>query len=178
MITNISSYNSKNIHIKLYASRNITLDRLQVIAPGDSPNTDGIQISSTQNVQISNTIIQTGDDCIAMLPGTENVNISSIQCGPGHGISIGSLGGRPNEKDVQEIYIRNCNFTDTSNGFRIKTWGKPFRGKVTNVTFDGIRFFGVHNPIIIDQKYCPSKNCNQVCLLAISSTTISLYVYI
>lgn len=41
-------------------SQNVIASGLTVTAPEDSPNTDGVHITRTQNIQISNTVIGTG----------------------------------------------------------------------------------------------------------------------
>jgi len=58
---------------------------LTIKALEDSPNTDGIHISSS-NVHLQNLNIGTGDDCICILEGTSNLNIEEVTCGQGHGI--------------------------------------------------------------------------------------------
>ncbi|KAJ4748778.1 Pectin lyase-like superfamily protein [Rhynchospora pubera] len=93
-----------------------------VISDEYSPNTDGIHLSESQNVRIQNSIIGTGDDCISISDGTSNVVIDGITCGPGHGISIGSLGEDQSTATVEKISVSNSYFLNTTNGARIKTW--------------------------------------------------------
>ncbi|KAJ4725283.1 putative Pectin lyase-like superfamily protein [Melia azedarach] len=160
-INHISSIDSKNSHFNIFQCSNMILDRIRIRAPGNSPNTDGIHLSNSNNIQISNSEISTGDDCIAMLPGSKNINIFNVTCGPGHGISIGSLGGSPNEQDVAGITVKNCDLKDTLNGVRIKTWAQSYPSSVYNLTFEHINVENVSNPIIIDQQYCPNKTCEE-----------------
>ena len=155
----INLINSKNFHMNIFSSHDLKLNHIRITAPKNSPNTDGIHIADSTNLQILNSIISTGDDCISMAPGSKNIDINNVQCGPGHGISIGSLGKYPNEEDVSGVVVRNCNLTGTTNGLRIKTWAPSPPSNVLNITFDQIRMESVYNPIIIDQKYCPSGNC-------------------
>ncbi|XP_048134051.1 probable polygalacturonase At1g80170 [Rhodamnia argentea] len=54
--------------------------------PCTSPNTDGIHIQSSQHVSITNRVIGTGDDCISIGDYISNVYVSSVTCGPGHGV--------------------------------------------------------------------------------------------
>ncbi|CAK9159351.1 unnamed protein product, partial [Ilex paraguariensis] len=131
-----------------------------ISAPGNSRNTDGIHVSKSKNIQILNSSIATGDDCISIGPGNTIISIYGISCGPGHGISIGSLGRYPDEKNVDGICVRNCTFNNTSNGLRIKTWAPSPPSKVTGVTFQDIVMYNTGNPIIIDQQYCPAKPCS------------------
>ncbi|KAI9185871.1 hypothetical protein LWI28_011457 [Acer negundo] len=159
-INHITSINSKNFHFNIFSCSNITIQNVHIVAPEDSPNTDGIHITMSSNIKILNSVIGTGDDCVSMGPGSKNINISYIQCGPGHGISIGSLGGTPNEEDVTGVHVTNCNMTNTMNGVRIKTWGQSYQSAVSDLVFDQINLNNVENPINIDQQYCPSKNCN------------------
>lgn len=146
--------------MNIFSCRDINLDHMQITAPGNSPNTDGIHIAETTGLRVWDSVISTGDDCLSFGPGTKNVDISRVRCGPGHGISIGSLGKNPNEKDVEGFLIRDSNFIGTQNGVRIKTWALPNALNVYNITFQGISMHNVENPIIIDQEYCPSGNCN------------------
>ncbi|URE45451.1 Glycosyl hydrolases family 28, partial [Musa troglodytarum] len=159
-ISGISSINSKLFHFQIFESRDITLDSIRISAPGDSPNTDGIHIADSTNIQVTNSVIGTGDDCISIGPGCTNLTILNVACGPGHGISVGSLGKNANEKDVNGLAVRKCTFTGTTNGLRIKTWpSSPARLQATGFLFEDIIMNNVYNPIIIDQNYCPYANC-------------------
>ncbi|KAL0295365.1 UNVERIFIED_CONTAM: Exopolygalacturonase [Sesamum angustifolium] len=90
-----------------------------------------------------------------------NVNISGVWCGPGHSISIGSLGKYEGEEDVSGITVRNCTLTNTDNGLRIKTWAPSLSSTVvSDVTYSDINVNNVKNPIIIDQYYCPGGSCS------------------
>ncbi|URE32445.1 Glycosyl hydrolases family 28 [Musa troglodytarum] len=159
-IKSISSIDNMFFHIHIFGSRNITFDSIKISAPGDSPNTDGIHIANSANIQVSNSVIGTGDDCISIGPGCTNLTIFRVLCGPGHGISIGSLGKNAGEKDVIGLYVSKCNLTGTTNGLRIKTLqSSPSTLKASHFRFEQIIMNNVYNPIIIDQNYCPSANC-------------------
>ncbi|WMV15173.1 hypothetical protein MTR67_008558 [Solanum verrucosum] len=81
-----------------------------------------------------------------------------IACGPGHGISIGSLGWKQQELGVQNVTIKTVTFSGTTNGVRVKTWAMPSNGFVRNILFQHIVTVNVKNPIIIDQNYCPNHD--------------------
>nr|XP_016487194.1 PREDICTED: exopolygalacturonase-like [Nicotiana tabacum] len=125
----------------------------------DSPNTDGIHMSVSTNIQVLDSNIGTGDDCISMINGSQSINISGITCGPGHGISIGSLGKIQNEV-VTDVHVKNCTLIATQNGARIKTWAPSESGSATSINFEDIFMDNVRNPIIIDQHYCSSPPCS------------------
>ena len=137
---------------------------VKIRAPENSPNTDGICIADSLDIQVQNSNIACGDDCISMLSGNENVEISGVACGPGHGISIGSLGQSLGDSNgLTGLHVRNCSFTGTQNGLRIKTWAPSSSGLVSNLIYEDIHMESADNPIIIDQHYCPSRQCdNQV----------------
>ena len=80
-------------------------------------------------------VIRTGDDCISLGLGSKFINIIDIQCGPGHGIRIDSLGKYPNEEDVSEVTIRDSTFIVIDNGVRIKTWSTSFSSSVSKIAF-------------------------------------------
>ncbi|GMN36131.1 hypothetical protein TIFTF001_005777 [Ficus carica] len=147
---------------------------MKIRAPGSSPNTDGIYISSSSAVNISGANIMTGDDCIAVGAGSRNLWMERIKCGPGHGISIGSLGNSVNEEGVQNVTVTSSTLTKTQNGVRIKSWARPSNGFATDIVFRNLIMNNVSNPIIIDQKYCPG---NQGCPHQSSSVKISRVTY-
>ncbi|KAK4759932.1 hypothetical protein SAY87_023063 [Trapa incisa] len=153
-LTKVNFINSSQVHISIEESNYFQVDNLYIEAPEDSPNTDGIHVHASKHVTITNTMIRTGDDCVSMGDYTSDINISSIVCGPGHGVSIGSLGRSGNFVQVENIHVSRVYFEHTTNGARIKTWQVVGRGYVRGVIFEDIKFYSVHNPVIIDQYYC------------------------
>lgn len=64
------------------------------------------------------------------------------------------------ENGVQNVTVKSATFTNTQNGVRIKTWGRPSKGFARNILFQDNVMVNVENPIIIDQNYCPdNKGC-------------------
>lgn len=159
-IKDLTSINSKHFHIVIHESQRVMMQGVKIIAPDESPNTDGISLQKSSDVTILDANIKTGDDCISMSAGTKNVWAERISCGPGHGISIGSIGKTKNENGVNNITVKDTEFTGSDNGLRIKAWGRPSTAFVRGVIFEKSRMKNVKNPIIINQNYCPnSKNC-------------------
>ncbi|XP_011004576.1 PREDICTED: polygalacturonase-like [Populus euphratica] len=159
-ITGLASLNSQMFHIVINGCQNVKLQGVKVSADGNSPNTDGIHVQLSTAVTILNSRIGTGDDCVSIGPGTSNLWIENVACGPGHGISIGSLGKESQEAGVRDVTVKTTTFTGTENGLRIKTWGRPSSGFATNILFQHAVMNNVKNPILIDQNYCPgNKNC-------------------
>ncbi|CAN6453274.1 unnamed protein product [Victoria cruziana] len=158
-VTGITSLNPKMFRIALLNNERITFHDVHIKAPEDSPNTDGIHIETSTGVKIMKSDIGTGDDCISIGHGNTDVYVEAVNCGPGHGISVGSLGRYPYEKDVSGVTVKGCTLTGTMNGVRIKSWqASPSSISARNMTFDNIIVKDVGNPIIIDQNYCPFKS--------------------
>lgn len=139
----------------------MTFERVTITAPDNSPNTDGIHLGLSSSINIKDSIIRTGDDCISIGHGSRNINIRGITCGPGHGISVGSLGGNPGEEPVVDVSVINCTFLNSENGVRIKTWPFPNHGLVDDIHFEDIVVNNVRFPVLIDQYYCPENNCKK-----------------
>nr|DAD25141.1 TPA_asm: hypothetical protein HUJ06_026605 [Nelumbo nucifera] len=173
VIDGLSSKNSQLYHIVIDSSKDVKVRGVKVTAPGNSPNTDGIHVQSSTAVTIQSSNIKTGDDCISVGPATTNLWVEGIACGPGHGISIGSLGKDVNEAGVQNVTVKTVTFTGTENGLRIKSWARPSNGFVKGVLFEDATMQKSQNPIIIDQNYCPhSEDCpGQVSGVKISQVT-------
>ncbi|KAK4487691.1 hypothetical protein RD792_005649 [Penstemon davidsonii] len=153
VVKNLKIENAQQIHLSFERCSDVEASNLLVRAPEKSPNTDGIHVTRTQNIQISTCTIGTGDDCISIVSGSEKVRATGIICGPGHGISIGSLGSGNSEAYVSDVVVNGAKLSGTTNGVRIKTW-QGGSGNASNIRFQNIEMQNVENPIIIDQNYC------------------------
>ncbi|CAN1196405.1 Polygalacturonase At1g48100 [Linum perenne] len=149
--------------------KNVHIESIHIMAPALSPNTDGIHIENTNGVGIYNSIVSNGDDCVSIGSGCYDVDIRNVTCGPSHGISIGSLGNHNSRACVSNITVRDSTIRSSDNGVRIKTW-QGGSGAVSGITFSNIHMDNVRNPIIIDQFYCLTKDCdNQTSAVHVSN---------
>jgi len=162
VVREITSINSRQTHISFNGCDNVRAEGLKIKAPGDSLNTDGIHIQST-NVLIRDTAVKTGDDCISIGGGASNIAIEKFKCGPGHGISVGSLGQSATPEIVRNVTVDGAVFKHTLNGVRIKTW-QGGKGAASDFTFQNIKMIETNAPIIIDQFYCPHDSCKNKAL--------------
>ncbi|PKI75000.1 hypothetical protein CRG98_004772 [Punica granatum] len=160
IISRLSSLNSQMFHIVINNCKNVKVQGVKILADGESPNTDGIHIQKSSDVTILSSKIATGDDCVSITQGTSNVWVENVLCGPGHGISIGSLGKDLEEDGVQNVTVTSVTLKGTTNGVRIKSWGRPSNAFAKDIRFQHVVMSNVQNPIIIDQNYCPdNENC-------------------
>ncbi|CAI9767311.1 unnamed protein product [Fraxinus pennsylvanica] len=174
-IPNASNCLCKDFHVNVIGCKNLTFQHFTVSAPADSINTDGIHIAKSEGVYVLDSVIKTGDDCISVGDGMKELHIERVTCGPGHGISVGSLGKGATEEDVMGIYVKNCTFIGTENGIRVKTWpSAPAKLQITDLHYEDIIMDNVNNPIVIDQEYCPWNQCklDSPSLIKISKMTV------
>ncbi|CAL9064660.1 unnamed protein product [Musa banksii] len=147
---------SQQMHVAFRRCTNVKASKLTISAPESSPNTDGIHVSGTKSILIKDTIIETGDDCISIVSGSRRVIATRIVCGPGHGISIGSLGANNTRAHVSKVLVDKVILKGTTNGVRIKTW-QGGHGYAKHIIFQNVFMHDVQNPIIINQNYCDSR---------------------
>ncbi|XP_058746865.1 probable polygalacturonase At3g15720 [Vicia villosa] len=166
-VSNLAISNSPRSHVSVNECNGATISKISIDAPDSSPNTDGIDVSDSINILIQDSNIKSGDDCIAINGGTSFLDAKRITCGPGHGISVGSLGKDGASDQVSNIYVQNCTFKETTNGARIKTFPGG-SGYAKNITYEQIILENVKNPIIIDQEY---NNYLQETSVSVSSVT-------
>ena len=86
LINGLTSQNSQMFHVVINGCHNVKVQGVRVSASRNSPNTDGIHVQSSSDDTILNARIGTGDDCVSVGPGTTNLWIENVACGPGHGI--------------------------------------------------------------------------------------------
>ncbi|KAL5826777.1 hypothetical protein ACOSQ3_018618 [Xanthoceras sorbifolium] len=167
-VRDINIINSPQCHLKFDSSSGVKVNNIHISSPENSPNTDGIHLQNTQDVEIQHSNIGCGDDCVSIQTGCSNIHIHHINCGPGHGISLGGLGKDKSVACVSDIVVEKISVQNTLAGVRIKTWQGGI-GSVKNVSFSNIQVSDVKVPIIIDQYYCDKHFCkNQTEAVAIS----------
>ncbi|KAJ4847180.1 hypothetical protein Tsubulata_040885 [Turnera subulata] len=212
--------------ISLSKCHNSVISNIDISAPGDSPNTDGIDITNSDNVAVSNCNIASGQGYARRIT-FENITVTDTQvpiildqfyCPEGgcanqtkavkvsdvsfinirgttssekamtilcsdtsactnvklEHIKITSSSGKPvvshcnniqgtmdpyGEYDTRrDVLIQDCTFSNIRNLPRIRSQ----QGGVcyaTETTFENITFTDTRVPIIVDQCYCPQRNC-------------------
>ncbi|EPS29213.1 Endopolygalacturonase [Penicillium oxalicum] len=121
---------------------------------GDSAgghNTDGFDIGSSTNVVITGANVYNQDDCVAVNSGTD-ITFSGGTCSGGHGLSIGSVGGR-DDNTVDTVTFTNSVVKNSVNGIRIKAKSGE-TGAIKGVTYSGITLQSISKyGILIEQNY-------------------------
>ncbi|SFL46150.1 glycoside hydrolase family 28 protein [Halanaerobium salsuginis] len=158
LIEGIKIINSPAWTINPLKSKNITIEKVSIRNPADSPNTDGINPSSCQNVHIANCHIDVGDDCITIKSGTEksqeliaskNITITNCTMVHGHG---GVVIGSEMSGSVRNVAISNCIFNNTDRGIRLKS-RRGRGGVVENIVAANLVMSEVYVPIVMNLYY-------------------------
>ncbi|RYO55882.1 Endopolygalacturonase [Alternaria tenuissima] len=114
-------------------------------------NTDGFDIGSSNNVIIDGAKVYNQDDCVAVNSGTE-ITFKNGLCSGGHGLSIGSVGGR-DDNTVDTVTFSNSEVTKSVNGVRIKA-KVGTTGKINKVTYEDITLSEISKyGVLIEQNY-------------------------
>ena len=113
----------------------------------------------SSQITITNVNIGTGDDCISIGDGNQDVFANQVTCGPGHGNGIGSLGKNENKQPVLGIKVTGATLSNIDNGVRIKTCPSSHSRVASDIHFKDIVMKNAGNPIIIDQNYYPNNQC-------------------
>ncbi|KAI1746971.1 endopolygalacturonase 4 [Xylaria castorea] len=127
----------------------ITIDA----SAGDSlgANTDAFDIGSSTDVLIEYATVYNQDDCVAINSGT-GITFRNGYCSGGHGLSIGSVGGR-DDNTVSDVSFTTSTVTKSVNGIRIKTI-EGDNGKVSGILYDDITLSSISKyGILIEQNY-------------------------
>ncbi|KAK3152654.1 hypothetical protein QOZ80_2BG0161790 [Eleusine coracana subsp. coracana] len=149
-ISNIILKNSPFWNIHPVYCDNVVVTNMMILAPRDSPNTDGVDPDSSSNVCIEDSYISTGDDLVAIKSGWDEYGIAYGRASSGvtvrrvrgstpfSGVAVGSeaSGG------VRDVLVQDCAFSDAGYGVHVKT-AVGRGGFIRNVTVDGVRLRNV-----------------------------------
>ncbi len=120
--------------LHLVYCKNVTINNIEIHTKADENgnkynicNCDGIDIDACQNVSITNSLIASQDDCIAIKSGkneegrrvgipSEYITIENCVFKSGFGVAMGSemSGG------IKDVFVRNCTFENTHSIASIK----------------------------------------------------------
>lgn len=156
--SNIKSLHVLNTPVQAFSINSVTNLGLYDInldnSLGDTQgghNTDAFDVGSSTGVYISGAIVKNQDDCLAINSGT-NITFTGGNCSGGHGLSIGSVGGR-SSNIVKTVRILNSKVSNSDNGVRIKTVSGA-AGSVSDVKYDNISLSNIAKyGIVIEQDY-------------------------
>jgi galacturan 1,4-alpha-galacturonidase len=161
----ISGLKVVNVPVHVFSIGNchgLTLDHITIDnAKGDARagngkslghNTDAFDVGDSTGITISNAWVHNQDDCLAVNSGTD-ITFANGTCIGGHGLSIGSVGGRSNN-NVRNVKIINSKIKDSENGVRIKTKAGQGAGAVSGVTYSNIVLENIQKRgIVVQQDY-------------------------
>ncbi|KAJ6790938.1 putative polygalacturonase [Iris pallida] len=182
IISNLTFKNSPFWAIHPVYCSHVLVQNVTILAPPDSPNTDGIDPDSSDNVCIEDCYISTGDDLISIKSGWDeygisfgrpstNITIHRIagSTKSGAGIALGSemSGG------ISEVKAEGLRLSNSLHGIRIKT--SPGRGGyIRNVYLSDIVMDNVEFAIRITGEYGehPDEKYNPATLPLINKITI------
>lgn len=161
VIEGVNLRNSAEWHVHPMLCETVRVIGVTITAPATfAHNTDGINPESCRNVQILNCRIDTGDDCVTLKSGLnelgrrldrpdENITIANCVMYHGHGgVTIGSemSGG------VRNVVVTNCVFQGTDIGLRIKSQ-RGRGGVVEGLSASNIVMQDVPHPFFITTFY-------------------------
>ncbi len=154
-----------NLHI-LY-SNNIKINNINIISEDEiGPSTDGIDIDSSYDIEIKNSIISTNDDGISIKSGrgpdgirrnipSHDIKIDNIIFNNGYGIAFGS----ELSAGIYNVDISNIKYENTLSAIRIKS-SRNRSGYVKNININNIK---AHNVSYLFHFHLDwNKNYNQL----------------
>ena len=154
--------NSPSWTIHPYYSEDLMFLNNTIINPDNSPNTDGLDPESCENILILGADISVGDDCIAIKSGkyymalkhykpAKNIVIRNSIFRKGHGsVTIGSEVAA----GVYDVSVEKCIFEGTDRGLRIKTRrGRGEKSVLDNIYFKNIVMKEVCMPFTVNMFY-------------------------
>lgn len=108
-------------------------------------NTDAFNVGTSSNITINKATVYNQDDCLAVNSGT-NIKFTNCYCSGGHGVSIGSVGGRA-DNVVKGVKVLRTTIVNSEQGVRIKTvsgaTGSVSDIEYTDITLSGITRYGI-----------------------------------
>lgn len=161
ILAGLTICNSPSWTLHPFQCRRLTAADLTITNPPDSPNTDGLDPESCEDVVITGVHFSVGDDCIAIKAGkrgpgdnrhlapTRLVTVSHCLMERGHG---GVVLGSEMSGGIEDVTVEDCDMRGTDRGLRIKT-RRGRGGFVRRIAVRGVAMDGVETAIAVNSFY-------------------------
>lgn len=159
--------NSPSWNVHPFYSDHINFLNLTIRSYIPSPNTDGFDPESCDDVKLVGCEFYCGDDCVAIKSGKAvmadefyrpctNIVIRNCLMKEGHGAIVF---GSESSCGIYHVKVSKCIFEKTDRGLRIKTKrGRGDKASVGDIEFDNILMDGVKNGLVINMYYFLAKD--------------------
>jgi polygalacturonase len=147
-----------NIHL-LYSSH-VEVAHCRILAPANSPNTDGLNTDSCRDVLVHDCLADVGDDGFGIKSGRDEEgrkmnrpteDVTYLRCHVLHGHSVCAIGSEESG-GVRHVRFIDCTGDGTDNGIRIKSM-RGRGGVVEDITASHFTLNNVSNAIILTMGY-------------------------
>ncbi|MDM7517588.1 glycoside hydrolase family 28 protein [Lentilactobacillus sp. TOM.63] len=162
VIEGITLKNSPFWTLHMVFSRDIQIENMTFSNPADAINTDAMDIDSSENVSVSNCLLDVGDDGVTLKSGsgadgirvnrpTKNVHITGCRILASHGgIAIGS----ETAAGISNVEVSNCTFEGTRRGIRLKS-RRTRGGTIQDIKLHDLTMDSCWCPISLEQYFAP-----------------------
>ena len=144
-------HNSPNFHIAVNNTNGFTAWGVHLLTPTnrgtDARNTDGIDPGNSENIPVTRSWIDNGDDNIAIKANVHHMSVLDNHFYSGHGMSMGS-----EARDEADILVDTLTLDHTTSGIRIKS-NVQRGGTVRNIVYRNLCMRDVPVPISISPFY-------------------------
>lgn len=147
-----------NVHL-LY-SENVEVSNCHMIAPANSPLTDGLNSDSCRHVFVHDCYADVGDDGFGIKSGRDEEGrkmdrpaeyITYLRCHVLHGHSVCAIGSEESG-GVRHVRFLDCTGNGTENGIRLKSM-RGRGGVVEDIVASNFQLNNVRNAIILSMDY-------------------------
>lgn len=154
--------NSPSWNLQPYFSKDLRFLNISVNAPANSPNTDGFDPESCEDILLAGAHFSLGDDCIALKSGKlymgrryktpcQRIEISHCLMENGHG---GMTCGSEMAGGIQHVHLHDCLMRNTDRGLRVKTRrGRGEQGVIDDIVFENVLMEHVGTPYVVNCMY-------------------------
>ncbi|THV21008.1 glycoside hydrolase family 28 protein [Peteryoungia ipomoeae] len=154
--------NAPSWTIHPHGCEGLTAVGLHILAPHDSPNTDGFNPESCRNVLIAGTHFSVGDDCIAIKAGKRGAEGEAEHLAETRGIAVrhclmerghgGVVIGSEMSGGVHDVMVEDCDMIGTDRGLRVKT-RRGRGGAIGAIFMRRVLLDGVETAISVNAHY-------------------------